>query len=120
MHLYWACAPAENPVKPNTASPTLNRRTRLPTCSTTPASSMPGIRYFLLGLLNPSTRRLMSVSPRRIRQSAAVTVVARTPMSTSSSPGSGFSTSSSCSTSGGPYAVQAMAFILPLPDPPGS
>ncbi|MEO7991886.1 MAG: hypothetical protein ABI663_20190 [Chryseolinea sp.] len=94
--LYSAQAPIVIPPDPNTSSPILKLLMFLPTDSTTPDNSIPGIN--LRGFLHPIIRRagiLVHIGNVRLRssQSPMVTVAARTFTSTSLSPGIGFSTS---------------------------
>src|ERR1700730_10727045 len=111
-----ACAPNFSPVVPKTCSPTTNSLTAAPTASTSPANSVPRIRC--LGRRMPETRRLMNEMARPLRRLASrvavsnrLTVVAWTLTRTSSSAGTGRWTSSSRSTSGGPYLSYTTALI---------
>src|SRR5256886_3752865 len=116
MHMNSACAPKLSPLVPKTLSPTANSRTAAPTASTSPANSVPRTRC--LGWRRPKTRRLIKLRARplrrlasRVAQSNRLTVVAWTLTRTSSSLGTGRSTSSSRSTSGGPYLSKTTALI---------
>lgn len=89
----------------NTLSPGANRLTDWPTVTTSPATSDP--RMGLRGPVKPTPKRRSRPNPRgavalRRRQSAAVTVVARTWMSTSLAPSPGLGTSAISTTEGGP------------------
>src|SRR6186997_2121413 len=101
------------PRRPNTSSPTANWLTAPPTATTSPASSMPGVRYF--GRRSPVKKREKNGSAARKPQSVRLTVVARTLTRTSSSFGFGRSISSTRRTSGGPYRSNTTAFIDSLP-----
>ena len=85
------------------------RVTAEPTSSTTPANSMPRIRR--LGRRKPIMKRQKNGFAARMWQSVRLTVVAWTRTSTSSSFGTGRSTSSTRSTSGGPYRSWTTALI---------
>jgi hypothetical protein len=94
--------------KPATSSPTLKRVAEGPTASTTPANSVP--RTVLRGPVMPKARRPNGPKPAgisrlRARQSAVDTVEARIRTRTSSPFGTGFGTSVTVTTSGGPYFV---------------
>src|SRR4029077_3157054 len=111
-----AGAPNLSPVVPKTRSPTANSLTAVPTPSTSPANSAPRIRG--LARRMPETRRLKSEMARPLRRLASrvavsnrLTVVAWTLTRTSSSAGTGRSTSSSRSSSGGPYLSYTTALI---------
>jgi hypothetical protein len=54
---YSAYPPSWKPVKPITRSPGAKRLTALPTCSTSPAISMPMIRKRFRGRISPMTSR---------------------------------------------------------------
>ncbi len=69
--MYSAFAP---PLIPNTSSPASNSVTAAPTSSTTPASSIPGVRRF--GLVSPVKTREKKGSAARKPQSERVTDVA--------------------------------------------
>src|SRR5882672_6412237 len=106
-HAYSAKAPRQTP---NTSSPGLNWVTFLPTSSIWPAMSLP--TRGSLGLRSPvSMRRRYGTRKRR---STGLTEAARIFIRTSSSFGIGFAASVNCSTSGGPYRVQTIAFIRSL------
>src|SRR5439155_26134807 len=112
--LYSAQAPRRRPVNAKTWSPFLTSFTAFPTDSISPASSCPSILF--LGPLKPNAIRAMSCHDRgsfmpRNSQSPAVTVAAWTLISTSLSSGTGFCSSLSLRTSGGPYLVHTIAFI---------
>ena len=94
---YSAWAPG---LMPKSSSPASNSVTAEPTASTTPASSLP--RIGRLGRRRPVKTREKNGCAARQPQSDRFTVVARTRISISSSFGTGFSTSASRSTSGGP------------------
>src|SRR5206468_5173624 len=104
-HAYSAREPRQ---VPNTSSPGLNCVTFLPTASTWPATSRPS--RVSLGLRNPKIKRLSHAS-RIMYASSALSEAARTLISTCSSVGTGFSTSSNLRTSGEPYSQKRMAFI---------
>src|SRR5579859_4376048 len=107
---YSAYAPLQHP---KTSSPTLNCVTFLPTASTWPATSAPS-RVSVGPRKPPAGIRIGYGSPRMKCQSYGFTDAARTLMRTSSSLGTSFSTSTNCTTSGGPYFVYLAAFIAPL------
>jgi hypothetical protein len=91
---YSAWAPV--PANPKTASPGWKRETRAPVATTTPANSPP--RIARRGPRSPMARRPRTEnapgkSPARCRQSADVTVVARTETRISVSRGAGFGAS---------------------------
>nr|WP_232071065.1 hypothetical protein [Phytohabitans flavus] len=80
--------------------PTAYRVTAAPTAETSPANSEPSTDFF--GRRNPLKSRAKRGVPDRKALSAAVTVAAWTRTSTWFGPGTGVSTSASCTTSGGP------------------
>jgi hypothetical protein len=96
-HTYSAFEP---PLIPKTSSPGAKPLTAAPTCSTTPANSIPATGRF--GRVNPVKTRANQYSLLRTPQSLRVTLDERTRTSTSFSFGSGRGTSSIRSTSGGP------------------
>ena len=100
---------SRRPRIPKTLSPTLNSVTAAPTASTSPASSLPRILRF--GRRRPVKKREMNDSALRSPQSLRLTVEAWILTRTSSSLGTGRSTSSSRSTSGGPYLSYTTALI---------
>ncbi|MNY39126.1 hypothetical protein D3C86_1737960 [compost metagenome] len=106
MVRYSAWQPIPKPDDANTASPTLNFVTALPTASISPASSVPRIGW--RGPNIPNTGRAKRPNPagilrERARQSPEETVLALTRIKTSSSFGSGLASSSMRTTSGEPY-----------------
>src|SRR5215208_1847712 len=109
-HTYSAKAPLLLP--PNTSSPGRNCVTSLPTASTVPAKSTPNLLVF--GLRSPTCMRATYGVPVREYHSPRFTEAARTRTSTPSSAKSGFSTSWSSRTSGDPYVLRTIAFMVPL------
>ena len=105
---YSASAPL---LAPKTSSPGRMCVTFLPTASTVPAKSIP-VRS-VLGFSRPVEGRTMS-GPATPYQSAGLIDAARTRTSARSSATSGFSTSSSSSTSGEPYLLTTIAFMMAL------
>ena len=81
-----------------------------PTASTCPAMSTPGILIF--GLRSPHSKRIKNGLPLMRHQSQSFTDAASTFIKTSSSLGVGVSTSLSSRTSGEPYFVKTIAFMI--------
>src|SRR5438105_2499144 len=115
-HAYWACPPPAMPVDATIRSPLLNLFTSFPTRSTSPANSVPRMRFFQ-GFPTPNMSfaigrmDLLTNVKLRMLQSPVETVVACMAIRTSLSLGTGLSTSLNCRRSGGPYRVWRIAFI---------
>ncbi len=92
--MYSANAPLPHP---KTSSPGRRRVTALPTCSTVPATSVPGTRFF--GLRSPVAKRMTNGEPVIRIQSPTWIEAAWTRTRTSSAAISGLATSSSRSAS---------------------
>src|SRR4030042_3043071 len=113
-HTYSAKAPKPNgkDKSPQISSPGRKCFTFLPTASMRPAISDPSI--LCIGFRGPVKRALHV--PLRISRSAAFKDAACTFTSASSSLGVGFSTSLSSRTSGAPYFVHTIAFMVFSPN----
>ncbi len=97
-------------VSPNTGSPRRNRVTLLPTDSTIPATSVPGIGF--LGLASPAPMRRRTYGcPVTTCHTSGWSEAALTRTRTSASPTTGSSTSRSSRSSGDPYRSWTIAFI---------
>nr|WP_299442058.1 hypothetical protein [uncultured Phycicoccus sp.] len=95
-----ACAPNRPSQYPNTVSPGANPTASDPTCSTTPAYSVPHTGVF--GPRHPEIARMNHGRAARYPQSVRLTVLVCTRTRRSAGPGTGSGTSVTMTTSGGP------------------
>jgi hypothetical protein len=109
MVKYCAWAPQAVSSYPNTRSPTAKDVTAGPTAATCPANSLP--RIVTRGRTSPVNTRMKNGLAPRMPQSVRFTVVAWTLTSTSWSVADGVGTSTTRTTSGGPYRVCTAAFM---------
>jgi len=114
---YSACAPILVPVMPHTSSPGAKSPTPAPTSSTTPENEPP--RIGRRGRDTPNARRAIGPNPAgnrapRMRASPEVTATASTRTTTSPARAAGRGTSTTRTTSGGPYRSTTAALMSRL------